>query len=587
MKTPPIRSFLLALALAAVALPATAAIDKTPVSINLRSIMTIYKADGATDGGFNGGDWVGNLFDGDLTTGVRRNDAGASLVFDLSSVDTSFVTEFSVGHEGNTKYSLYYSTDGENFLPLAGAQGVQKAGLSTFSVNKEVKKLKYVFDTTISWTQSLTELAAKGYAPAKPAGINLRAYMKIYRANGTSDTGFNGGDWEGNLFDDNPETAVRRNDAGACLVFDFTQVRSGFSAPAMPNGYYLTDVTVGHVGNTKYSLYVATDPSTADNTLDGWIAVPGGTSIQQAGSKTIAVNKTAAKLKYVFETAISWTASLTDISAMGLDPEDVSCEHPSYTEWVPVADSATCTKYGVDEAFCTVCGERVTRENSTILPLGHDYETTLTTAGSVSSYGSGKIACSRCDYEIVFDNPVDLIKKGGLKADGVVQFTDLSVSSTGDQTGGTTPKNLFDGGWDMSWGNYWFTASINHDQEWVDYEFGTAIDLTMIDISVPNHDQTVEFYSVNGETETKIGEWVVSKNTADGAPGYQRNQVYFYGDADSTGATLSTLRIRVVDDIGIYYTAHPSICICELHPYGTVVGAGKKDPGLPMFILMQ
>ena len=96
------------------------------------------------------------------------------------------------------------------------------------------------------------------------------------------------------------------------------------------------------------------------------------------------------------------------------------------------------------------------------------------------------------------------------------------------------------------------------------------IDLTAIDISVHNHDQTVEFYSVEGGEEIRVGEVVFEKDTAANAPDYQRKWV------ELRGVSLSTLRVRVDDSVGISLWNKNIISICELHPYGTVNGAGKS-----------
>ena len=42
------------------------------------------------------------------------------------------------------------------------------------------------------------------------------------------------------------------------------------------------------------------------------------------------------------------------------------------------------------------------------------------------------------------------------------------------------------------------------------------------------------------------------------------------------GVTLSTLRIRFDDPTGVHMDAGNVMLICEMHPYGTVNGAGKS-----------
>ena len=98
---------------------------------------------------------------------------------------------------------------------------------------------------------------------------------------------------------------------------------------------------------------------------------------------------------------------------------------------------------------------------------------------------------------------------------------------------------------------------------------GHEIDLAKIDVSVPNRAQTLEFYKVEGdeETETLVG----TAQIAAGSGSYQRRTVEF------RGVSLKKLRIRVSDSTGTSLWGRSVIQVFELHPWGTVVGAGKLD----------
>ncbi len=92
-----------------------------------------------------------------------------------------------------------------------------------------------------------------------------------------------------------------------------------------------------------------------------------------------------------------------------------------------------------------------------------------------------------------------------------------------------------------------------------------TIDLTSVDISVPNRSHTLQFYSVEGDVETLVGERAVEYDSAIGSgdTAYQRFTIEF------RGVTLKTLRVKSDDEDN-------ALDICELHPYGTVAGAGKS-----------
>ena len=117
----------------------------------------------------------------------------------------------------------------------------------------------------------------------------------------------------------------------------------------------------------------------------------------------------------------------------------------------------------------------------------------------------------------------------------------------------------------------------------VDYHFGAPVDLTSVEISVHNHNQTLQFYDVDDTTgeERLLAEQVVYEDTEEEAPGYQRMRVYAYA------GTCTHLRLRTVNDDGYSLWGYrPCMLVIEMRPYGTIAGANKLDPG-KMFLLMQ
>ena len=406
-------------------------------------------------------------------------------------------------------------------------------------------------------------LFAAGPASADPAPVKLSSLARsiVFRdgAGHRGNYGFNGGSYSSSVFDGNFENYVYQNTAGAEIVIPTTDASTG-------NAWYVTDFKVGHKGNTQYSLYYTTEAEPANilsNAKDprAWKPIPDATSIADAaGTKTYSVYGVVTAVKYVFDTVIGWTPSLGELEVWGMDPAAMDCLHSRWTEWADVPGTATCTGFGIEQRQCADCGEWFRRESSTVFPLGHIYETVLVERGTSLAYGHGTNVCRRCGGGLAFPEPKDLATLGGVAAPGIVHFTDVTVSSTGDPSYGQRPDFLIDNVWDWSWGHYWY-ANTKSDDEYVQFDFAAPTDLTSVDISVANHAQTLRFYALEGVTETLVGETAV---TADGTNNeYQRMTIEF------RGVTLSSLRIKKADD------PNNKLTISEVHPYGTVAGAGK------------
>lgn len=408
-------------------------------------------------------------------------------------------------------------------------------------------------------------LAAPAAFAWEAAVVSSVAHSTFYRVNdsGVLETkkgraGTNGGDYTDSLFNGNYTDYRYQNTAGAYLVVDLDDT--------FANGCYVTQVKIGHKGNAEYSLYYSDDGS-------AWEALVEGTTIgnDSDGNPVVyTVERVVKKIKYVWDTSLGWGGqSLAEVEVWGVDPSEVGCTHPDeyLTEWEPVPGTANCTEFGIDQRQCTNCETYFQRNSLTSFPLGHDYQPFLAQRGTSLSYGSGSNVCSRCGHTVVFDEPLDMVTLGGFAMAGLVQFTDISVSSIQHPEWGVQQDYLIDGNWTMDWKAYWAAESCDHS-EYVEFAFGCPIDLTKVEFSVPNHNHTVQFYSVEGGEEILVGEVAVEQNTASDAPNYQRFNTEF------RETTLSTLRIRTTDSIG-WDCWGKTMAISECHPYGTVVGAGK------------
>ncbi len=339
--------------------------------------------------------------------------------------------------------------------------------------------------------------------------------------------------------------------AGGYFDIDFSSV--------MPGGWFITKISVYQVVSVsyKYSLYTSTDGTT-------WTHVDDAVGVY--GTKSYTVSTTATHVKFVFEDNSAFNGNIAEIEVYGLNPDELECLHPEkyLTPWEAIPGTANCTDYGIDQRQCTNCWTYLQRQSPSVLPLGHVYEPVLVSRGTSLAYGKGTNVCSRCGNEIAFPDPLDLTGLGGIAVPGIIQFTDISVSSTGDPDWGVNPVKLIDGNWgrDFEPIRFWYAATASAS-EYVQFAFNTAIDLTWIELSTPNRESAykLQFYSVEGDSETLVGEHAVEHDSASGD--YQRLTIEF------RGVSLSALRIRSDD-------ASHKLEFGEIHPYGTVNGAGKS-----------
>ncbi len=372
--------------------------------------------------------------------------------------------------------------------------------------------------------------------------------------------GWNGGSSSSAVFDGNFSNYAYQNTAGVELVIPTTDKSSG-------TAMFVTSFKVGHAGNTQYSLYYTTEAEPADILSKAadprhWTPIDGATDVQAAGEKTYPVLFVATAVKYVFDTTIGFTPSLGEVEVWGVNPAELSCIHPHRTGWTAVQGTANCTDFGIDQMQCEDCGEFFQRDSSTAFPIGHDYETVLAERGTSLSYGSGSNVCKRCGDVVLFEEPRDVVEIGVSLARGIVKFADLSVSSTGNPDWGPRPDLLVDKSWPYTW-PYWY-ANTKSTSEYVQFDFANAVDLTGVEISVPNRTHTLEFYSVSGGEEELVGERLVEYDSS--LTGDNPNQKF---TVEFRGVTLQALRIKSND-------SNNALAVYEVHPWITVAGAGKS-----------
>ena len=428
-----------------------------------------------------------------------------------------YVSEIVVGHVTgcDCSYSLYWSDTETNktttairWNPVPGAQRTTTSGAASYPLRTQVRYLKYVFDTTTG-NDSLTEIQVKGYVSDMMHVVSSYDKTKWYRPDGSA-MGSNGGGGNGNparCFDGNfyNYQMFPRCPNNGYFILDLSA--------DYPDGCYIQKILVSTTGAKRYTVSYSEDGST-------WKTVFGpGTA---AGILTNEVGAIATQIKYVFNDGSegNWSDEyFAEFQVWGMDANDIPCTHPDIESvaWAPVAGSATCTAKGFDERFCPDCGERFAKVSDDP-PLGHDYVSALARPGAFKRFGAGSIACSRCDYRIDFSNtpetdstngPIDLVTVGGLAMDNLVQFTDVTVTSTDHTDWGPNPFKIIDDSWVRWWVSYWVSAGLR-DQH-ADFRFGTEIDLTQIQIVLHNLPQTILFFDVDDDTgeETQLRQFTI------------------------------------------------------------------------------
>ncbi len=502
------------------------------VMLGMDSYASVYDGQGNVATLDNGS--LAEVFDGDdATCGKIRSGGlgvGATIVVDFplellgDKNHLVYADTVALNMAGNAKYSLFFSVNGTDWEPLAGAERTAASTNAVHNVKERIKSLKLVFDT-LSGTVELFEFQVWGYVSSVPVNVVLgkSSLAKMYKSDdslcGDGTGGFGGGSGIGWFFNGYKDTSgsagwtrggtwmPHLGNGGYCLI-DFTGV--------MANGYFVTAISISQCAAFKYSLYWTADGTT-------WNPVEDAVKVSKVGEASYDVNKTATKIKVLFDETGGWTENIAEIEVWGMDPDDVFCAHPTFTEWMAVDGSATCLLPGIDERFCTVCEKRFTREQET--GLGHDFQSHLLTQGVYRRFGTGYIDCSRCDWRLDFPanptniwetQPLDLVTNrvngtqiGRVSVKGQFNFTEITVTSTGNgpdepdpnQNWGVSPSALINNCWGWGWKDYWYSIrpSIDPDPH-VDYVFGTEIDLAWIDVSTDNGVYTNLYLSVDDDT---------------------------------------------------------------------------------------
>ena len=488
----------------ALALPALG--GQAPVVVSSADLATYVKAPGESQSPS-----LAKAFDGIDTNNVQGTRTGAAIVIDFSSYVTMekplvYVSDIIVCSDGGT-YSLSTSEDGTNWTDVADAQSVTTTGTATHRIGIRALKVKYSF--VRSTGADLRELTVRGWRSSEPHVVSKYTRTSWFNSDGSA-MASNGGGGNGNparCFDGNfyNYQMFPRCPNGGYFILDLTD--------DFPAGCYIQKILVATTGSKRYSVYYTEDGSVWKNVFGPGTA---------AGIATYEVGATATKIKYVFDDGSSgnWSDEyFAEFQVWGMDAGDLPCLHPNIDSavWSFVANSATCTAKGLDERFCPDCGERFTKLSDDP-PLGHDYVSTLARPGAFKKFGAGSITCSRCDFRIDFTNngetavtngPIDLTTVGGLAMDNLVQFTDLTVTSTDHTEWGPNPAKIIDDSWVRWWVSYWVSAGLR-DQH-ADFDFGTEIDLTQIQIVLHNLPQTILFFDVDDDTgeETQLRQFTI------------------------------------------------------------------------------
>ena len=161
MKTTPTHSFLLALALAAVALPGFAA---EPVNIAMLEGTTkkVVSGSGVEGTGFSGGTKIDDLFDGNLKNCTRLSYIGADGYIQIDFPEAYFVTSINVTKWYRHKYSLSISADGTNWTPVDYATSVNRYGTKNWGVYNAASHVRMSFPEASTHCEDVAELEIWG-----------------------------------------------------------------------------------------------------------------------------------------------------------------------------------------------------------------------------------------------------------------------------------------------------------------------------------------------------------------------------------------------------------------------------------------
>lgn len=557
-------------------------------------------------------------FDGDLTTGVPASPVYASVIGCLTNrlenpVDQeAYVIRIEVTHKGDSRYSLYTSEDGVTWTLVPDATNVMHAGTASYSVSAVANFVKCTFESSNGRVPSLFEIEPWGFAKEKAKSLSKNAFKRgiatFHNSDGSAMTANGQGGWNSDcnrLFDGDMTNHQMwpKAGTGGYVVVDFTK---NDGTDGSLTEYFVTEMKVSSTGKFRFTLQY-----NATGNPNDWVDVDGAAPDSYDGIASYPVEKTVKMVRYIwtdgsYNNFNDWY--LAEFQVLGINPNDAPCDHPTLSEWEIGAIPATCTGRAMDVRTCLLCKARFTRLSDG-LPLGHDYVSTVNRHGSFSPrkffpdqrrYGEGSITCSRCNFRLDFPTALDLVTNivdgtriCGEKIEGVVRFVDLSVSSENHPEYGPGKDKIIDGDWSLD-KQYPHWISKETENQYADFEFGTEIDLTAVDLEVPNHGYDLAFCGIdddNGIETTFLAISLTNEPPAEArletievvdpetrqprellvwkeaTEDYQRIAIPFFE------THVKHLRIRIVDKSPYTVWGFTGVRVYEIHPWGTVLGA--------------
>ena len=180
-------------------------------------------------------------------------------------------------------------------------------------------------------TAALLALVGTAPAAAIPEITDCQNITTVYKADGTAGQ-FYGGTGAEMLYDGDFENGVIQNDAGSYFVIDFTIWNT--------NGYYVSEVTVGHLGNVPYTIQYSLNGTV-------WLPLTGAENVTTSGRTAYDVKDTVKKLKYIFVAVEERDESLTEFQVKGYEPPEMAIvSRYNLTSWYNADGSAMASNGG-------------------------------------------------------------------------------------------------------------------------------------------------------------------------------------------------------------------------------------------------
>ena len=427
-----------------------------------------------------------------------------------------YVSGIDVGHKGNCEYSLYYGnvSNGQTNW-TAVVEGAKTTGTASYSLGVYGTLVKYVFYTVAQWSPSLTEIQVLGYVSTKPAIISKSSLAKMYWADGTMTAnngteGFGGGTGIGHLFNGNFGDSVyigpngRLNNGGFCML-DFSS--------EMPGGYFITEIKTGSLTTHKYSLKYSMDGTTWTD-VDGATEVSAaGQKTFNVNDTAVYVKCVFDQIggwTPAFNELRVWGMDPLDAPCLHPSYTPWTPVAGSATCLANGIDEQFCTECGARVTRESTTLFALGHDYVPTLAVRGRYKGFG--RGSVAcSRCDWFLDCSE-PLDLI-TNRVNGERIGNILTAGFFHFTEVSVSSTGNTDWGIRPGHIIGDNWTWSWNHYWYSDAGEATPPHADFEFGTDVDLVCIDVSLPNSNHTTCFFSVDDDTgaETRLERFLVTR----------------------------------------------------------------------------